>query len=530
MGKVKVIEAKKLMSSVETAERAKKRVAAYCRVSTDHEDQESSFEAQQKYFTTLITGNPDWELADIYADEESGTSAWKRENFMRLIADCEKTAVDLVLSKSISRFARNTVDALQAIRKLKSLGIPIIFTKEGINTMDAGGEVLVTILASLAQQESASISQNVQIGVRYHYQEGKVCSGVHRLLGYNRTREGTLEIVPHEAEIIRRIYRDFLDGYSTKAMAKKLKEEGIDGSKVTATGLIIDRNWNYENLEYILKNEKYSGDLLLQKYYTVDFLTKKVVKNNGERQQFYVENAHAPIIPKEIFVQVSAERERRRKNWKDQKCYDNALVGRVVCGDCGNKYQRVKAAKGCADMWRCSSKQQRYKHPGVDCDGRAIREDRLKLVLIEAFNRLPEMKGDLIRLDERLRWAGIDKADEILREIDARIIAEGETEELKEQMGAVIEQRAAYADKAVHIRNMLERISVLEGRKIKRKASEGPCHSADDFFAMTRKEYTPGPVTEYDGDEVIRFIEKVVIKEDTIEVVFKAGVSVTVKR
>ena len=528
MGKVTVIEAKKTNIAPEAEERPKKRVAAYCRVSTDHEDQETSFEGQQKHFTTLINGNPDWELVGIYADEESGTSVYKRDDFLRMISDCENGLVDLVLTKSISRFARNTVDATQTIRKLKAFGIPIIFTKEGINTMDSGGEVLVTILASLAQQESASISQNVQIGVRYHYQEGKVCSGVHRLLGYNRTPDGKLEIVPREAEIVRRIFRDFLDGYSTKAIAKRLREEGVDGSKTTVTGIKIERNWNYENIEYILKNEKYSGDLLLQKYYTVDYLTKKVAKNNGERTQYYLENAHPPIVPKEIFTQVAAERERRRKNWKDQKCYDNELAGRVVCGDCGTAYQRVKAAKGCADMWRCGSKRQREKHADVVCNSRGIREDRLHEIVIEAFNRLPEVKAELTRLDERLRWAGIDKADALLKEIDARILAEGENEELEQQMREIIERRAVYADKAVHIRNLLERIDAIEGKAVK-KEEAGDCTTGDTFFAMTRKEYAPGPVTEYDRDDVMRMIEKIVVG-DVIEVVFKAGVSLKFDR
>ncbi len=528
MAKVTVIEARRA-APADAAETRKKRVAAYCRVSTDHEDQETSFEAQQTYFTNLINGNPDWELVGIYADEESGTQAEKREQFQQMVADCEAGLVDLVLTKSISRFARNTVDALQTIRKLKALGIPIIFTKEGVNSMDAGGEVLVTILASLAQQESASISQNVQIGVRYHYQEGKICGGVHRLLGYNRTPEGSLEIVPREAEIVRRIFRDFLDGYSTKAIAKRLREEGVDGSKTTVTGIKMERNWNYENIEYILKNEKYSGDLLLQKYYTVDFLTKKVAKNNGERTQYYLENAHAPIVPKEIFVQVAAERERRRKNWKDQKCYDNELAGRVVCGDCGVAYQRVKAAKGCADMWRCGSKRQRRKHENIECNSRAIRDDRLHEIVIEAFNRLPEVKAELTRLDERLRWAGIDKADEMLKEIDARILAEGESEELEAQMKAVIEQRAVYADKAVQIRNLLDRIDAIEGKAVKKEAGEGVCNTVDAFFAMTRKAYAPGPVTKYDRDDVTRLIEKIVVG-DVIEVVFKAGVSLKFER
>ena len=305
-------------SSVQDSRGNKVRVAAYCRVSTDHEDQETSFEAQQTHFQSLISSNPEWELVGIYADEESGTRAQKRENFMRMIADCEAGKIDMVLTKSISRWARNTLDSLKYIRKLKALEIPIYFTKEGINTMDAGGEVLVTILASIAQQESASISQNVQIGVRYHYQEGKVCSGTHWLLGYNRTPEGSLEIVPEEAEIVQRIYRDYLDGYSPKHIAQMLKAEGVDGGKTTATGLKFERNWNYQGIEYILQNEKYSGDLLLQKYYTVDFLTKKVAPNYGQLPQYLVENNHEPVIPKEIFLQVQAEMARRKKHWQDR--------------------------------------------------------------------------------------------------------------------------------------------------------------------------------------------------------------------
>ena len=302
-----------------TKPRNRTRVAAYCRVSTDHEDQETSFEAQQTHFTNLISGNPGWELVGIYADEESGTRAQTRENFMRMIADCEAGKIDMVLSKSISRWARNTLDSLKYIRKLKALGIPIFFTKENINTMDAGGEVLVTILASIAQQESASISQNVQIGVRYHYQEGKVCSGVHRLLGYNRTPDGSLVIVPEEAEIVQRIFRDYLDGYSPKHIARMLAEEGVDGNKITSGGTVFERNWNDQGITYILKNEKYSGDLLLQKYYTVDFLTKKVASNNGQLPQYFVENSHEPVIPREIFQQVQAEMARRRKHWQEFK-------------------------------------------------------------------------------------------------------------------------------------------------------------------------------------------------------------------
>ena len=227
-------------------------------------------------------------------DEESGTRAAKRDNFMRMIGDCESGKVDMVLSKSISRWARNTLDSLKYIRKLKALEIPVIFTKEGINTMDSSGELLVTIMSSIAQQESASISQNVQIGVRYHYQEGKICSGVHRLLGYERTPDGSLAIVPEEAEIVQRIYRDYLDGYSIKHISEMLQEEGVDGSKTTVTGIEMPRVWSPSGIQYILENEKYAGDLLLQKYYTVDFLTKKVARNTGQLPRILSKTATTP--------------------------------------------------------------------------------------------------------------------------------------------------------------------------------------------------------------------------------------------
>ena len=339
-----------------TEPRLKKRVAAYCRVSTDHEDQETSFEAQQKHFKSLISETPAWELVGIYADEESGTRAAKQDNFMRMIGDCESGKVDMVLSKSISRWARNTLDSLKYIRKLKALEIPVIFTKEGINTMDSSGELLVTIMSSIAQQESASISQNVQIGVRYHYQEGKICSGVHRLLGYERTPDGSLAIVPEEAEIVQRIYRDYLDGYSIKHISEMLQEEGVDGSKTTVTGIEMPRVWSPSGTQYILENEKYAGDLLLQKYYTVDFLSKKVARNTGQLPQYFVENSHDPIIPKEIFLQVQAEMARRRHFWQDFRySHSNALASKVYCGNCGSPYRKLRDLQG---RWAEASEQR----------------------------------------------------------------------------------------------------------------------------------------------------------------------------
>ena len=531
-------------------EPARIRVAAYCRVSTDHEDQETSFEAQQTHFNTLISNNPNWELVGIYADEESGTRALKRENFMRMIADCEAGAIDMVLTKSISRFARNTLDCLQYIRKLKGMNIPIFFTKENINTMDAGGEVLITIMASIAQQESASISQNVQIGVRYHYQEGKVCSGVHRLLGYNRTPDGSLEIVPEEAAIVQRIFRDYLDGYSTKHIAERLKAEGVNGDKTTVGGTVFKRNWNYQGIEYLLQNEKFSGDLLLQKYYTVDFPTKKVAPNYGQLPQYYVENSHTPVIPKEVFRQVQAEMARRRRHWRDFKyVHKSPLSNKAVCGKCGLPYRPV------GPTWRCDAKLNKKRHPDIECDNDSIRDDTLRQAVVDAFNALPEKREELIRLEERVRWGGLDKADDLLTRLEAEMEAistadtpvnngstgeTGEAGESEAQLDALrtawataSEQRAIYADKLLHIRNLMDRIAAMttgsEPRPY-RESPKGRCDNPDLFFRLTRPDYPQGAVTEYSDDDVIRFVDKVEIGEGKVTVVFKAGVSVELER
>lgn len=540
MGKVRVIQARpKKVAAVESPEKKKTRVCGYARVSTDHNDQETSYEAQQTHFRSLIETNPDWELVGIYADEESGTGVAKRENFMRMIKDCEAGKIQLVLTKSISRFARNTLDALNYIRKLKALNIPIIFTKESINTMDAHGEVLITILASIAQQESASISQNVQLGVRYHYQEGKVCSGVHQLLGYSRTKDGGLELVPREALIVRRIFREYLDGYNIGHIAKRLIEDGIDGGKTTANGFDVPRKWNYEGIEYLIKNEKYSGDLLLQKFYTVDFLTKKVAVNEGQVPQYLAENNHPPVIPKSIFLQTQVEMARRRQNPSAfHYLHDFPLSGRIVCGGCGSHCRRIADKRYGTASWRCASRVLRYRYPDVDCKSKGIREEKVMEAVIESFNRLPEVETELVRIDERLKWAGIQKADEMLAELQGKmeeVEQNGDTEQLEalqSQWSEVTVQRAIYADKEVQIRNLLQRISAVKGMDVGERdnADHGSCSDPDEFWTITRPVYQPGPITEFSTDDVIRFVEKIVVEKEKLTVCFKAGVNIDVER
>lgn len=535
--------------TAEPAQRPKIRVAAYARTSTDQADQETSFEAQQTHFRSVINENADWELVDIYADEESGTRAFKRENFMRMIRDCEDGKIDLILTKSISRWARNTLDSLKYIRKLKAMGIGIIFTKEGINTMDSSGEVLITIMSSIAQQESASISQNIQIGVRYHYQAGKVCSGVYQLLGYTRTKEGSLEIIPAEAAIVRRIYREYLDGYTVRHIAERLTAEGVDGTKTTNTGIAVRRKWNAQGIEYILKNEKYSGDLLLQKYYTVDFLEKKVAANCGQLPQYYVENNHDPVIPKSIFLQVQAEMSRRKANPKRFRyMHENSLSGRIFCGECGTPCRLRRNSKKNSLFWRCETRVNRNRYPGVVCSvACGILDETVKQAVVQAFNLLPERYEELIRLDERLRWGGLNRADTVLSALDEQMsdlerqIDEAEVPplDLIDQLNALQNdwlaastRRAEYANSVHQSRNLRERMDAIASLPVAKAAPEenGACRDAETFFQLTRAAYTPGPLTAFSDDETIKLVERIMVNEDTITVVFKAGIEITVRR
>lgn len=305
------------------------RVAAYCRVSTLLEQQESSYDAQISYYTEKIQQNPNWKLAGIYADDgKSATNMKKRDDFNSMIDDCMAGKIDLILTKSVSRFARNTVDSLQTIRKLKEKNIGIIFEKEGINTLEATGELLITILSSQAQEESRNLSENTRWGIARKYENGVVLVNHKKFLGYTKDEDGELVIVPEQAKLVRRIYRLYLEGLSTQQIANTFMEEGIK----TVTG---KDKWHDTVIAKILQNEKYMGDVLQQKTYTVDFLTKKRVKNDGIVPQYYIEDNHEAIIPKELFYQVQEERARRaslhkpsitRRTKKEKSKYSSKYV------------------------------------------------------------------------------------------------------------------------------------------------------------------------------------------------------------
>ena len=295
------------LTHLSTATMQKRRVAGYARVSTDSDEQFTSYEAQVDYYTQYIKGKPEWEFVKVYTDEGiSGCNTRHREGFKEMISDALAGKIDLIVTKSVSRFARNTVDSLVTIRKLKENGTEVYFEKENIFTFDGKGELLLTIMSSLAQEESRSISENVTWGQRKRFADGKVSLPYKQFLGYRKGEDGFPEVVPEEAVIVRRIYTRFMAGLTPGAIARELTADGIP----TPAG---KQRWQTSTVESILQNEKYKGAALLQKCFTVDFLTKKKKINEGEVPQYYVEHSHEPIITPEEFDKVQAEFERRKR-------------------------------------------------------------------------------------------------------------------------------------------------------------------------------------------------------------------------
>ena len=341
---------------------APRRVAGYARVSTELEEQQSSYSAQIAYYTEYILHHEGWELAGIYTDEGiSATGTTRRSGFTSMISDALSGRIDLIITKSVSRFARNTVDSLTTIRRLKENGVEVYFEKENIWTLDAKGELLITIMSSLAQEESRSISENVTWGHRRRFAAGKVSLAYSRFLGYDRSPDGGLMINPKEAETVREIYRLYIAGLSCYAVARRLTALKIP----TPCGNPV---WRTSTVRSILMNEKYKGDALLQKSRTVDFLTGKRLPNHGEVPQYYVEHSHEPIIPPEIFDLVQQERRQRSARKAP------GLAGKVLCGCCGAGFRPRTWHPGGRVFLQCSRKYS--AHP--KCPSPHIYTDELE--------------------------------------------------------------------------------------------------------------------------------------------------------
>lgn len=383
----------------------KRKVAAYARVSTDSDEQFSSYEAQIDYYTRFIKQRDDWVFVDMYSDEGiSGVQTKNRTGFNQMIKDALDGKIDLIVTKSVSRFARNTVDSLVTIRKLKEHGVEVFFEKENIWTLDSSGELLLTIMSSVAQEESRSISENVTWGQRKRFADGKVSVAYKRFLGYDKGPNGAMVINEEEAKIVRLVFRLFMLGMTPNGIAEYLEARGIP----TVTGKF---HWNAATILSILTNEKYKGDALLQKRFTVDFLTKKMKVNEGEVPQYYVKNSHPFIIPPIEFDVVQAEIARRKELGRSYSG-KGPFYSKLFCGDCGNlyglkvwhsndKYRRV--------VWRCNAK---FKDGETKCETPAVSPETIQRLFVKAYNEVIVNRERLIE-DCELMIASITEMPEL---------------------------------------------------------------------------------------------------------------------
>lgn len=408
------------------------RVAAYCRVSTKQEEQINSYEVQKKHYTEKINANPEWQMVGIFADKGiTGTSVLKRDEFNKMIKLCKSKKIDMILVKSISRFARNTVDCLHYTRMLKTLGIDVYFEEQGIHSIKSDAEFYISIYGTIAQSESENISANVKWGKLQSAKEGKVAFTYKNFLGYRKGTDGNPEIDEEQAETVKRIYDRFLAGDSLKQIAEKLQNE----KRLSPSG---KSEWSTATIRSILSNEKYKGDAIINKTFTVDCLTKEIRKNNGERPKYYVENNHPAIIDDEMFGRVQEELARRigKKKVKEigtkteQGKYSSkyALTELLICGECHTPYRRCTwTAHGKKRIvWRCVKRLdygKKYCHSSP-----TLEESRIQAAIVNAIQKFAQQDpqwlktlkshieksiNDAVReddsLDIQLRLAAVEK-------------------------------------------------------------------------------------------------------------------------
>ena len=517
MKNVMIIPAKKQVGNIarQQEEKPKLRVAAYCRVSTDTEEQATSYEAQIAHYTEYIQKNPEWEFAGVYADDGiSGTNTKKRSEFNRMIEDCEAGNIDMIITKSISRFARNTLDCLKYIRQLKEKNIPVFFEKESINTMDAKGEVLITIMASLAQQESQSLSQNVKLGLQFRYQNGQVQVNHNHFLGYTKDENGNLIIDPDQAEVVKRIYREYLEGYSMDKIAKGLEADEI------LTGAGKTRWWS-STINKILRNEKYIGDALLQKTYTTDFLSKTRVKNNGIVPQYYVEGNHEAIIPKDIFLRVQDELVRRRvvktsANGKKRSYHCFAQI--VICGDCGEMFRRIHwNNRGCKSVvWRCIS---RLESTGLECHARTVNETVLENMVVQTINTLlgdkstfqAQLQQNIAKVIRDAGKTTADGIDEQLMELQKELLKKANNKEAYDEI----------ADQIFKLREHREKCTVDTA------ARDAQIERINDLQDYIKKQRTD--LESFDETLVKRWLGQITVWDDHFTVELKSGLKIDIE-
>ena len=525
--RVHIIPATRKITDPRSSHHGKQRVAAYCRVSTNNKEQINSYEAQKVYYTQKIEENPDWELAGIFADKGlSGTSLKKRDNFNKMIAACKRGRIDTILTKSLSRFARNTVDCLETVRMLRARGIGVIFEKENINTLTESNEFLITLFSGFAQAESESLSGNIARGKMMSMQAGNVPFQYKKLLGYREGEDGKPEIYPEEAKTVRRIYRRYLDGCSLSQIQRELEADHVP----TARGI---QRWSYQVIHNILTNERYIGDALLGKTYVLDCISKEVRKNNGERPQYYVENNHPAIIPREWFQRVKEEMTRRASKRKVMQRHGKTELGKysakyalselLVCGECGTPYKRCTWARNGKKriVWRCVSRLEfgtKYCHSSPTLD-----EEKLHQAILEALNEFAqadsEVKEDMLNFT-RLVWAG-QEADgtslislkQRLEDITAeqallldRVLENMNDPDLNAQLKALMDEKQA----------VQEQIQAMEQEAAQSENRMSRIAELREWMAKLEVN------TEYNDEQVRMAVERItVVDAETIHIKFR---------
>lgn len=506
---------KTLLPKIQTEERLL-RVAAYCRVSSDSADQEHSFAAQVKYYTETIGKNPMWTLADIYSDEGiSGTSTGRREDFGRLIADCRRGKIDRVLTKSVSRFARNTVDCLNTVRLLSSLGVSILFEKEQIDTAKMSSEILLAMTGIQAQDESVSISGNMRWSYEKRMKTGRyICCRTP--YGYDFV-DGTLRINEPEAEVVRDIFRLFLSGMGKQRIAATLNEQQVPRRYGT-------EKWYHFNIDYILRNERYIGDALLQKSYTTSTFPYKKVKNNGERSMYYVENSHPPIIPKEDFEAVK-ELLQKRKHQSHKRKTIYPLTKLLRCVECGHPYRRISNS-GTVPYWKCA-----YRTGGKsDCPSIRVDEEDIYAALLRMANILHNHYDDILKpMVTALEQAQSrsNGTQHKVYEIDKEIAAlNSKTLAIAKLQTQGILDPADFAAQMSDLSNKVTRLR-SERTKLLRMNEEDDnlIRLKDAAEAIAGLE---ADLTEYDEALIRRLVEKITVKSETeIEIRLFGGLVLT---
>ena len=509
------------------------RVAAYCRVSTKEEDQTNSYEVQKEYYTDKIMSNPVWTMAGIFADKgTTGTSVKKREDFMRMIRHCRQRKIDVVLTKSVSRFARNTVDCLYYARALKELGIAVIFEKENIHSLEEDSELRITLSGAFAQSESESISANVTWGKRRAMESGKATIQYKYLYGYRRGADDKPEIIPEEAEVVRWIYERYLAGASTRMLRDELHEQGVTYSEKSP-------QWTLPHIKSILRNEKYCGDVLMQKTFQQDVINRKVIKNTGQLPMYLIENHHEGIVSREKYNAVQAEMARRKAAKSPSKrastglaAYTSryALSDRLFCGECGTAYRRVVWTQHGEKraVWRCNS---RLDYGKKYCkESPTLDETPLQQAMLAAINA--SMSGRKVLADQL-----VDAMEQELASVPGESMSLGDIDRAVTELGKQFDMLLAEAangdvdEYAERFRAISTTMEELKRRKAAilsiRQEQEQEQISRRIHAAATAMTAVTVGITDWDDGVVYQMLEKVtVLADNRIKVTFRNGVEI----